>query len=103
MEQITAQSCIKRASDRILWRSVGSETIVVDPDSGASHVLNLSLRTRILQEPALYYEFNHLLTKDDPNPTAYTLSNGLSMNHRFNPTYSMTEYQWYAPATIDGA
>ena len=40
MGQISAQSRIRRASHRILWRSVGSETIVVDPDSGASFVLN---------------------------------------------------------------
>ena len=40
MGQISAQSRIKHASDRILWRSVGSEIVVVDPDSGASYALN---------------------------------------------------------------
>jgi hypothetical protein len=40
MGQISTESCIKRASDRILWRSVGSKTIVVNPDSGASYALN---------------------------------------------------------------
>ncbi len=40
MVQISAQSRLKHASDRILWRAAGSETIVVDPDSGASFMLN---------------------------------------------------------------
>jgi hypothetical protein len=40
MGQFAPQSRLKRASDRMLWRAAGSETIVVDPDSGASFVLN---------------------------------------------------------------
>jgi hypothetical protein len=40
MGKIAVQRRIRRASDRFLWRAVGSDTIVVDPDSGASFVLN---------------------------------------------------------------
>ena len=40
MGQISGQSRVQRASDGILWRSVGSETVLVDPDSGDSFVLN---------------------------------------------------------------
>jgi hypothetical protein len=53
-----------------------------------SHILNIDSRTRILNIPNLFYELSYYLNKSDPGQTTYTLSNGLSVNHRFNPIFS---------------
>jgi hypothetical protein len=53
-----------------------------------SHILNIDSRTRILNIPTLFYELSYYLNKPDPAQTTYTLSNGLSVNHRFNPIFS---------------
>jgi hypothetical protein len=51
-----------------------------------SHLYNLDVRTRILEVPALTYEFTFFLAKTEPSPTVWTMSNGLSASHRFRPT-----------------
>jgi hypothetical protein len=53
-----------------------------------THILNIDSRTRILDIPTLFYEFSYFLDKTDPGQTTYTLSNGFSVNHRFNPIFS---------------
>jgi len=53
-----------------------------------THILNIDSRTRILDIPMLFYEFSYFLDKTDPGQTTYTVSNGFSVNHRFNPIFS---------------
>jgi hypothetical protein len=53
-----------------------------------SHILNIDSRTRILNIPTLFYELSYFLNKTDPGQTTYTLSNGLSANHRFSSIFS---------------
>ncbi len=52
-----------------------------------THVLNIDSRTRILNIPTLFYELSYFLNKTDPGQTTYTLSNGLSVNHRFSSIF----------------
>ncbi len=44
----------------------------------------LDVRTRLLQVPAVYYEFFYYFRKPDPGESSWTLSNGLSAIHRFS-------------------
>src|SRR6185503_5524888 len=42
-----------------------------------SHTYNLSVRTRLLEEPSLYYELTYFVSRNGPLPKVDTLSNGL--------------------------
>jgi hypothetical protein len=55
-----------------------------------THLYNLSIRTRILDVPSLFYEFSYFLRKIDPSssPSVYTVSNGLAFQHRFTSVFS---------------
>jgi len=60
-----------------------------------SHILNIDSRARILNIPTLFYEFSYFLTRTDlsgqqsqQSQQTYTLSNGLSVNHRFSSIFS---------------
>jgi hypothetical protein len=53
-----------------------------------SHILNIDSRARILNIPTLFYELSYFLNKTDPGQTTYTLSNGLSANHRLSSIFS---------------
>lgn len=53
-----------------------------------THILNIDSRARILDIPTLFYEFSYFLDKTDPGQTTYTVSNGFSVNHTFNPIFS---------------
>ncbi len=47
------------------------------------------IRTRLLNSPSLYYELSFfLINTDPPSQTRYTLSNGLSILHRFSRIFS---------------
>jgi hypothetical protein len=62
-----------------------------------SHILNIESRARILNIPTLFYEFSYFLTRTDisgqqsqqnnQSQQSYTLSNGLSVNHRFSSIF----------------
>ena len=52
-------------------------------DSTTNHIYNLDIRTRILDAPALFYEFSYYLTKAASSFTDTTLSNGLSVSRSF--------------------
>jgi hypothetical protein len=59
--------------------------------SATSQLLSSSLRTRILESPALTHELAY--SYRDPGTSArstYDLSNGLSLRHAWNEVYSMT-------------
>ncbi len=58
--------------------------------SGTSQILNVDFRTRIAESPSVYHELTYFLTKNPDRPTSYTLSNGLSLNHRINRVYTVT-------------
>lgn len=51
-------------------------------------LLSVASRARLLDKPKLYYEGTYFLNKADPNPSTSTLSNGLSLFHRFNPVFN---------------
>jgi hypothetical protein len=54
-----------------------------------SHIYTLDSRTRILDNPSLYYELFYFYTRVDPSgQTRYTLSNGFSANHQFSRVFS---------------
>jgi hypothetical protein len=63
-----------------------------------SHILNIDSRTRILNIPTLFYEFSYFFMRTDlsgqqsqqnkQSQQSYTLSNGLSVNHRFSSIFS---------------
>jgi len=57
-----------------------------------SHILNIDSRARILNIPALFYEFSYFLARTDlsgqPSQERYTISSGLSVNHRFSSIFS---------------
>ena len=53
-----------------------------------SNILNIDSRARILNIPTLFYELSYFLNKTDPGETTYTLSNGLSANHRLSSIFS---------------
>jgi hypothetical protein len=52
-----------------------------------SHILNIDSRAKILNIPTLFYEISYFLNKTDPGQATYTLSNGLSANHRFSSIF----------------
>ncbi len=55
-----------------------------------SQLYNLNVRTQLLNTPSLYYDFFYYLSKTSgaTSATRYTISNGLSLLHRFNPVLS---------------
>ncbi len=59
-------------------------------NSGTSHLLNVDLRTRVVDSPAVHHELTYFLTKNPDRPTSYSLTNGLSLNHRINPVYAVS-------------
>jgi hypothetical protein len=59
--------------------------------SNTSQFINVDAKTRILDIPLLYYDLSYFYSRSDPSGLSqYTLSNGLSMNHRFNQVFSGT-------------
>jgi hypothetical protein len=54
-----------------------------------SELLTTSLRARVLDHPSLYYEMSYFARQNGDSPTTYTLSNGVSLGHAFNPAYSV--------------
>ena len=57
--------------------------------SRTSQFLTSSVRARILNHPSLDYEWSYFARDDGVGPAIYTLSNGLSLRHAFNPVYSL--------------
>ncbi len=56
-----------------------------------SQLFNVDAKTRILNTPSLYYDFSYFYSRNDPSGVSqYTLSNGLTVNHRFNQVFSGT-------------
>jgi hypothetical protein len=55
-----------------------------------SQLVTTNLRARLTQRPALYYEFAYFLRDTGTAPSTYTLTNGISLQHVFNPVYSTT-------------
>jgi hypothetical protein len=56
-----------------------------------SQVANGVLKYRILDSPLLYFDSSYYSNKTEPSgQETWTLSNGFSINNRFNDTYSMT-------------
>jgi hypothetical protein len=54
-----------------------------------SHILYVDSRARILDIPTLFYELSYFFTRTDPSgQQRYTLSNGVSVNHRFSEVFS---------------
>ncbi len=54
-----------------------------------THIYDADIKTRILDTPSLFYEFSYFLTKTEPSSLKRTtLSNGLSVNHRFSEVFS---------------
>jgi hypothetical protein len=65
-----------------LTRSPGE---VPDELTRTNQIFNTDVRLRLLDKPSLYYEGNYWYNGfDAPVPDRDTLSNGLSVNHRFN-------------------
>jgi len=58
--------------------------------SMTSHIYSLDIRSRLLDIPILFYDLNYFYTKidDTEDQKRYTLSNGLSFNHRFSRIFS---------------
>jgi hypothetical protein len=57
--------------------------------SRTSQIANLDIRTRLLDTPMVFHEFSYYLSKREPfSQTRWTLSNGLSITHRFNRVFS---------------
>ncbi len=56
-----------------------------------SQYFNVDARARILNIPLLSYDFSYFYSRSDPSGVyQYTLSNGLSVNHRFSQVFSGT-------------
>ncbi len=70
--------------------------------SGTSQILNVDFRTRIAESPSVHHELTYFLTKNPDRPTAYTLSNGLSLNHRINRVYTVTSRVVQELDRVDG-
>jgi hypothetical protein len=59
--------------------------------ANTSQFVNVDAKARILDIPLLYYDFSYFYSRSDPaGLSQYTLSNGLSMNHRFSQVFSGT-------------
>lgn len=53
-----------------------------------SHVYNLNTRTRLLDSPYVYHDLSIWYSEMQPSAVSrYTVSNGLSLSHRFNPIF----------------
>jgi hypothetical protein len=52
--------------------------------------LTTSLRARMVDRPLIYYEFSCSARDSGAAPPTYTLSNGFSLLHVFNPVYSVS-------------
>jgi len=52
--------------------------------------VSTNLRARLLARPMLYYEMTYTARDDERLPYSYTLSNGFSLRHAFDPVYSVT-------------
>jgi len=64
---------------------------VVDRVKSTSHSYNLDGKARLLDNPSLFYELYFFYNRLDPSSLMrYNLSNGFSVNHRFNPVLSGT-------------
>ncbi len=54
-----------------------------------SELLTTNLRARVLDRPSLYYELSYFARQNGDSPATYTLSNGVSVGHTFNPVCSV--------------
>jgi hypothetical protein len=54
-----------------------------------NQLLTSNLRARLLRTPDLYYEFAYFLRESTAAESTWTLSNGLSLRHAFNPITSV--------------
>jgi hypothetical protein len=63
---------------------------VVGKQTATTHIYNLGVRTRILENPSLFYEFSYFLIKREPSatPSTYNISNGLAFQHQFSKVFS---------------
>jgi hypothetical protein len=62
---------------------------VEDRVRSTSHSYNLDGKARLLDNPSLFYELYFFYNRLDPSSLMrYNLSNGFSVNHRFNPVLS---------------
>ena len=55
-----------------------------------NQVVTASTRVRLLDKPMLDYESAYFLRRSGDAPSVWTLSNGLSLRHAFDPIYSVT-------------
>lgn len=56
-----------------------------------SHVYNLNTRTRLLDSPYVFYDLSIWYSETQPSSISrYIVSNGIAVNHRFNPMFSGT-------------
>jgi len=56
-----------------------------------SHIYNLDVKARILDNPSLFYDFYYFFNKTLPeDQKRFSLSNGFSVNHRFSRIFSGT-------------
>jgi hypothetical protein len=56
--------------------------------SGTTHLVNADFRTQILAVPMLFYELTYFLRDVTQAASTYTLSNGFSLSHQFDPVWS---------------
>ncbi len=76
------QAFLKKPASQVVTGPSARKTTI-------SHLLNTDARARILDIPMLYYELSFLFDRTDPSgQQTYTLSNGLSVNHRFSDIFS---------------
>jgi hypothetical protein len=58
--------------------------------SDTRHLAQASSRIRILARPGLYYETTYSLVDSTTGATSWTLSNGLSLRHQFDPVWGVS-------------
>jgi hypothetical protein len=76
------QAFLKKPTSQVV-KGPGAKTTRI------THLLNTDVRATILNIPTLYYESSFFFDREDPSGVqTYTLSNGLSANHRFSEIFS---------------
>jgi hypothetical protein len=59
-------------------------------ESSTRNLAQASSRLRILDRPGLFYETTYYRISSDTGPSSWTLSNGLSTQHRFNEVWGVS-------------
>lgn len=68
-----------------------SATTVQGKTKRTSHIYNLDVKARILDNPIIFYDFYYFFNKALPgDQKRYSLSNGFSANHQFSRVFSGT-------------